>query len=136
MRTTQLAPERDPGSPPAAGQSHFVVELCASDLPAHCPNAKMPLWSSHPRVFLDVVNERVAMCPYCGTRYRLSASVNVDELDTRGVHQHHRQHFVEPDMESDAPTADRGAGENAWADRFGNTTLELITRWLRGRGRG
>jgi uncharacterized Zn-finger protein len=31
----------------------------------------MPLWSSHPRVFLDVAAEGEAMCPYCGTRYRL-----------------------------------------------------------------
>ncbi|MGH8736952.1 MAG: hypothetical protein ACREVC_06285, partial [Burkholderiales bacterium] len=60
----------------------------------------------------------------------------MDEIDTRGVHQHHRQHFVEPDTESDAATADHGTGENVWADSFGNTTLELITRWLRGRGRG
>jgi uncharacterized Zn-finger protein len=31
----------------------------------------MPLWSSHPRVFLDVGVTGEAMCPYCGTRYRL-----------------------------------------------------------------
>jgi uncharacterized Zn-finger protein len=31
----------------------------------------MPLWSSHPRVFLDVAGAGEAMCPYCGTRYRL-----------------------------------------------------------------
>jgi uncharacterized Zn-finger protein len=31
----------------------------------------MPLWSWHPRVYLDVVHESEAMCPYCGTRYRL-----------------------------------------------------------------
>lgn len=136
MRTYEVAPEHNPGSITVAGQGQFVVELSASDLPAYCPNIKMPLWSSHPRVFLDVVNEREAMCPYCGTRYRLGASVNVDEFDTRGVHQHHRQHFVEPDSESDARTADRPTGENVWADTFGNTTLELITRWLRGRARG
>jgi uncharacterized Zn-finger protein len=31
----------------------------------------MPLWSSHPRVFLDVADEGESLCPYCGTRYRL-----------------------------------------------------------------
>ena len=36
-----------------------------------CPNPAMPLWSSHPRVFLDVDATGEAMCPYCGTRYRL-----------------------------------------------------------------
>ena len=48
-----------------------VVEVTAKDLPLHCPNPAMPLWSSHPRVFLDVAAAGEAMCPYCGTRYRL-----------------------------------------------------------------
>jgi uncharacterized Zn-finger protein len=42
-----------------------------ADLPVYCPNPAMPLWSSHPRVFLDVEASEEAMCPYCGTRYRL-----------------------------------------------------------------
>jgi uncharacterized Zn-finger protein len=48
-----------------------AVELDGKDLPAYCPNPAMPLWSSHPRVFLDVVHNGQATCPYCGTRYRL-----------------------------------------------------------------
>ena len=48
-----------------------IVEVTAKDLPLHCPNPAMPLWSSHPRVFLDVEANGEAMCPYCGTRYRL-----------------------------------------------------------------
>lgn len=48
-----------------------VVDVTAKDLPLHCPNPAMPLWSSHPRVFLDVAATGEAMCPYCGTRYRL-----------------------------------------------------------------
>lgn len=51
-----------------SGGNIGLIELTADDLPAYCPNHRMPLWSSHPRVFLDVVNEREAMCPYCGTR--------------------------------------------------------------------
>jgi len=31
----------------------------------------MRLWSSHPRVFLDIVDLGHVMCPYCGTRYEL-----------------------------------------------------------------
>lgn len=50
-----------------------VVELRAADLPAFCPNPRMPLWNHHPRVFLDVADSGEAMCPYCGTRYRLKA---------------------------------------------------------------
>lgn len=49
-----------------------VVELSASDLPAHCPNPSMEKWSSHPRVFIDVSHGESA-CPYCGTVYRLKA---------------------------------------------------------------
>ena len=47
------------------------VMVRAADLPAFCPNPAMPLWSSHPRVFLDIAETGEAMCPYCGTRYRL-----------------------------------------------------------------
>jgi uncharacterized Zn-finger protein len=48
-----------------------AVEVAAKDLPAFCPNPRMPLWSSHPRVFLDLASTGEASCPYCGTRYRL-----------------------------------------------------------------
>ena len=54
-----------------------LVELYASDLPAHCPNPKMPLWSSHPRVYLDVTHGEAAQCPYCSTVYRLAAGAPV-----------------------------------------------------------
>ncbi len=54
-----------------------VVELLAADLTANgatfCPNPKMPLWSGHPKVFLDVVLAGEGKCPYCGTVYRLKA---------------------------------------------------------------
>jgi uncharacterized Zn-finger protein len=31
----------------------------------------MALWSWHPRVFLDIAETGEAMCPYCGTLYKL-----------------------------------------------------------------
>ena len=43
----------------------------ASHQSAYCPNPRMPLWSSHPRVFLDFAANGEAKCPYCGTVYRL-----------------------------------------------------------------
>ena len=52
-------------------RTEAVVMVKATDLPVFCPNPSMPLWSSHPRVFLDVADTGAAMCPYCGTRYRL-----------------------------------------------------------------
>lgn len=47
------------------------VAVQAKDLPVFCPNKAMPLWSSHPRVFLDIAPTGEVMCPYCGTRYVL-----------------------------------------------------------------
>ena len=51
--------------------THPIVEIDASQVPAFCPNPAMPLWSSHPRVFLHFAENGEARCPYCGTRYRL-----------------------------------------------------------------
>ena len=117
---------------PADGDAPAVIELGASDLLAYCPNPKMSLWSWHPRVFLDVVNEREAMCPYCGTRYRLAQPVRNPNADACGLHQHHREPRLEPENAHDAELkVDHGAGVNLAADERGNTTLELITRWLR-----
>ena len=41
------------------------------DRAVFCPNPKMPLWSNHPRVFIDIATSGEGRCPYCGTRYRL-----------------------------------------------------------------
>ena len=52
-----------------------VVELVGADLHGpgvvFCPNPKMPLWSNHPKVFIDVATTGEGRCPYCGTAYRL-----------------------------------------------------------------
>jgi uncharacterized Zn-finger protein len=52
-----------------SGDRARQVELTENDLPLHCPLPGAPLWSRHPRVFLDVTKEGAALCPYCGTRY-------------------------------------------------------------------
>lgn len=58
-----------------------VVEVSAADLQGHgvvfCPNPKMPLWSNHPKVFLQVTAGGEARCPYCGTLYRLKPGEKV-----------------------------------------------------------
>jgi uncharacterized Zn-finger protein len=63
--------ERAMSQPPA------VVELSAKDLQGpgvtFCPNPAMPLWSNHPKVFIDVATTGQGVCPYCGTAYRLKA---------------------------------------------------------------
>jgi uncharacterized Zn-finger protein len=55
----------------AARRTQAAVELHAADLPAFCPNPAMPVWNHHPRVFLEIAKSGEAMCPYCGTVYRL-----------------------------------------------------------------
>ncbi len=52
----------------AAATEASAIEVAPEDLPVFCPNPAMPLWSSHPRVFLDIAETGTAMCPYCGTR--------------------------------------------------------------------
>ena len=53
-----------------------AVDLSESNLHGpgvvFCPNPKMPLWSAHPRVFIDVASTGEGKCPYCGTVYRLA----------------------------------------------------------------
>ena len=63
--------------------SNAAIELKATDLNdqggVFCPSAKahMPLWSAHPKVYLDVATTGQAKCPYCGTLYRLKAGETV-----------------------------------------------------------
>ena len=47
------------------------VVVTARDLPLHCPPKSAPLWSQHPRVFLDVEDTGEILCPYCSTLYVL-----------------------------------------------------------------
>lgn len=49
------------------------IEVTAHDLPLHCPMPGMVKWNSHPRVFLEIATNGEALCPYCGTKYRLKA---------------------------------------------------------------
>ena len=46
------------------------VAVDPSALPVFCPNPAMPLWSSHPRVYLELDDHGETRCPYCGTRYK------------------------------------------------------------------
>jgi uncharacterized Zn-finger protein len=51
------------------------VEISPADLPLHCPLPTQALWDSHPRVFLPIGDDGVALCPYCGTRYVVRGAV-------------------------------------------------------------
>jgi uncharacterized Zn-finger protein len=60
-----------------------VLELRADELNhqggVYCPSpqANMPVWSNHPKVYLDVARTGSAKCPYCGTVYQLKAGEHV-----------------------------------------------------------
>ncbi len=44
-----------------------------ADLPVHCPMPEMSLWNSHPQVYIPLSKPGdEAICPYCGTAYRLA----------------------------------------------------------------
>ena len=53
-----------------APQEPAAVAVRREDLPLYCPNPAMPLWSSHPRVYLNLDARGETMCPYCGTKYK------------------------------------------------------------------
>jgi uncharacterized Zn-finger protein len=59
-------------SNPGSDATSRTVEVTTEDLPLHCPTAAMQLWNAHPRVFLPIETTGEALCPYCGTRYRLA----------------------------------------------------------------
>ena len=57
-----------------------VVEVTAEDLQGpgvvFCPNPKMPLWSNHPKVFIDVLfakeyEDNLSVCPVCNHHGRI-----------------------------------------------------------------
>jgi uncharacterized Zn-finger protein len=59
-----------------------IYNITKDDLPLHCPTKKISLWNSHPRVYLPVKNNGEALCPYCGTKYRL-----MDTASSTGNHE-------------------------------------------------
>jgi uncharacterized Zn-finger protein len=48
-----------------------VISVDKKSLPLFCPTQKENLFSSHPRVFLDITQTGMVSCPYCGTTYKL-----------------------------------------------------------------
>ena len=51
-------------------------EILENDLPLYCPTKDISLWNTHPRVYLPIEKHGEALCPYCGTTYKLKASNN------------------------------------------------------------
>lgn len=50
-----------------------IITIQGSDLPLYCPGPKAPLWSMHPRVYIEISEDEHALCPYCSAKYQLAA---------------------------------------------------------------
>ena len=51
-----------------------TILVTEADLPVYCPGPKAPLWSMHPRVYIEIEKEGMASCPYCSASYQLEKS--------------------------------------------------------------
>jgi uncharacterized Zn-finger protein len=51
--------------------AHEVIAVRADQLPVFCPGPNAPLWSMHPRVYIDLGPQGQGQCPYCGAAYKL-----------------------------------------------------------------
>lgn len=50
-----------------------MIPVSANDLPLYCPGPKAPLWSMHPRVYIEIEKDGHAICPYCSAKYQLKS---------------------------------------------------------------
>jgi len=50
-----------------------AINIVPEQLPLCCPTPEMVVWSSHPRVYLDIEGtvDGKLVCPYCSTKYTL-----------------------------------------------------------------
>jgi len=56
---------------PTTDPNPQAIVVRNEDLPVYCPGPKAPLWSMHPRVYIELAKSGTAICPYCGTTYQL-----------------------------------------------------------------
>lgn len=68
-------------SAPESPEPKDIIFVGAEDLPVYCPGPKAPLWSMHPRIYIEIVKNGVSTCQYCGARYALR--------EGEKVHGHH-----------------------------------------------
>lgn len=58
-------------APDTATPKDDAIQISATDLPLFCPGPKAPLWSMHPRVYIEIQKNGKAICPYCSAHYQL-----------------------------------------------------------------
>ncbi len=74
LKESKVAADED--FPQSSGKQGTGLTVSSDELPIFCPNPRMPLWSSHPKVFLELNAQGSAKCPYCGTQYQLEETSN------------------------------------------------------------
>lgn len=55
-----------------------TILVTEADLPVYCPGPNAPLWSMHPRVYIEIEKNGVASCPYCSANYALDNATSTD----------------------------------------------------------
>ncbi len=63
-------------TPEYAVPENEIIEVHAEHLPVYCPGPLSPLWSLHPRVYIDTSKTGQASCPYCSATYRVVGTVS------------------------------------------------------------
>lgn len=58
-------------APDVAIPKDEAIPIDGADLPLFCPGPKAPLWSMHPRVYIEIQKDGKAICPYCSAHYQL-----------------------------------------------------------------
>lgn len=48
-----------------------TIQVSKASLPASCPPKDTPAWDMHPRVYIELNDEKGANCPYCGNHFEL-----------------------------------------------------------------
>jgi len=48
-----------------------TILIKKNELPAFCPPKNNDSWAMHPRVFIDLEQNKEANCPYCGASYAI-----------------------------------------------------------------
>ena len=61
---------------PRPTQHAEIITVSESNLPVYCPGPQSPLWSLHPRVYIEIEKNGIASCPYCSATYQLKKQTN------------------------------------------------------------
>jgi len=48
---------------------NIEILMKKNDLPLACPVKQT--WDGHPKIYLNLFEKKIAICPYCGTKYKL-----------------------------------------------------------------